>query len=139
MPDLRISQLPFITSATKNSLFVVVDYTVEPSGTTSSMAYSSITNNTDYLVTGVTSSHTLTWDKTYWGISATTNVDLTLPSTTGKEGYFLIIKDEAGSCGSYRIRLTPSSGTIDGSSYVDMNINYMSLTCLVRGGNWYLI
>ena len=32
-----------------------------------------------------------------------------------------------------------ASGTIDGNNYVDMNINFMSLTCLVRGGNWYLI
>lgn len=92
-----------------------------------------------YLTTGITSSQTITWDKTYWGISGSSNVNLTLPSTTSKEGYYLIIKDEAGICGNYRIRLTPTSGTIDGNNYVDMNINYMSLTCLVRGGNWYLI
>ena len=92
-----------------------------------------------YLTTGITTSQTITWDKTYWGISGSSNVDLTLPSTTSKEGYYLIIKDEAGICGNYRIRLTPTSGTIDGNNYVDMNINYMSLTCLVRGGNWYLI
>ena len=92
-----------------------------------------------YLTTGITTSQTITWDKTYWGISGSSNVDLTLPSTTSKEGYYLIIKDEAGICGNYRIRLTPTSGTIDNNNYVDMNINYMSLTCLVRGGNWYLI
>ena len=92
-----------------------------------------------YLTTGITTSQTITWDKTYWGISGSSNVNLTLPSTTSKEGYYLIIKDEAGICGNYRIRLTPTSGTIDGNNYVDMNINFMSLTCLVRGGNWYLI
>ena len=92
-----------------------------------------------YLTTGITTSQTITWDKTYWGISGSSNVNITLPSTTSKEGYYLIIKDEAGICGNYRIRLTPASGTIDGNNYVDMNINYMSLTCLVRGGNWYLI
>lgn len=92
-----------------------------------------------YLTTGITTSQTITWDKTYWGISGSSNVDLILPSTTSKEGYYLIIKDESGICGTYRIRLTPTSGTIDGNNYVDMNINYMSLTCLVRGGNWYLI
>jgi hypothetical protein len=92
-----------------------------------------------YLTTGITTSQTITWDKTYWGISGSSNVDLILPSTTSKEGYYLIIKDEAGICGNYRIRLTPTSGTIDNNNYVDMNINYMSLTCLVRGGNWYLI
>ncbi len=92
-----------------------------------------------YLTTGITTSQTITWDKTYWGISGSTNVNITLPSTVSKEGYYLIIKDEAGICGTYRIRLTPTSGTIDGNNYVDMNINYMSLTCMVRGGNWYLI
>ena len=92
-----------------------------------------------YLTTGITTSQTITWDKTYWGISGSSNVNLTLPSTTSKEGYYLIIKDESGICGNYRIRLTPTSGTIDNNNYVDMNINYMSLTCLVRGGNWYLI
>jgi hypothetical protein len=92
-----------------------------------------------YLTTGITTSQTITWDKTYWGISGNGNVDIVLPPTISKEGYYLIIKDEAGICGTYRIRLTPTSGTIDGNNYVDMNINYMSLTCLVRGGNWYLI
>ena len=92
-----------------------------------------------YSTTGITSSQTITWDKTYWGISGSTNVDLSLPTTVGKDGYYLIIKDESGICGNYRIRLTPSVGLIDGNNYVDMNINYMSLTCLVRGGNWYLI
>jgi hypothetical protein len=92
-----------------------------------------------YSTTGITTGQTLTWDKTYWGISGSSNVNLTLPSVTAKEGYYLIIKDEAGICGTYRIRLSPTSGTIDGNNYVDMNINYMSLTCMVRGGNWYLI
>lgn len=90
-------------------------------------------------VTGITTSETITWNKTYWGISGSSNIDITLPSTSGKDGFYLIIKDEAGICGNYRIRLTPTSGTIDGNNYVDMNINFMSLTCLVRGGNWYLI
>jgi hypothetical protein len=92
-----------------------------------------------YTTTGITTGQTLTWDKTYWGISGNSNVNLILPPTTSKEGYYLIIKDEAGICGTYRIRITPASGTIDGNNYVDMNINYMSLTCIVRGGNWYLI
>jgi hypothetical protein len=92
-----------------------------------------------YSNSGLTSSETLTWDKSYWGISANTNVDLILPSVINKNGYYLIIKDEFGFCGTYRIRLTPSSGLIDGNNYVDMNINFMSLTCMVRDGNWYLI
>ena len=92
-----------------------------------------------YSVTGITTSQVITWDKTYWGVSGLTNIDLTLPATVGKDGYYLIIKDEIGNCGTYRIRITPDSGLIDGNNYIDMNINYMSLTCMVRGGNWYLI
>jgi hypothetical protein len=92
-----------------------------------------------YATTGITTGQTLTWDKTYWGISANTQVNLILPTTSSKDGYYLIIKDESGICGNYRIRLTPSIGLIDGNNYVDMNINYMSLTCMSRGGNWYLI
>jgi hypothetical protein len=92
-----------------------------------------------FVTSAITSSQTLTWDKSYWGVSGSSNVDITLPSTTSRDGYFLIIKDEAGTSGSFRIRLTPTSGLIDGNSYVDMNINYMSLTIMVRNGNWYLI
>ena len=92
-----------------------------------------------YAITGITTGQTLTWDKTYWGISGSSNVNLTLPTTTSKDGYYLIVKDEAGICSTYRIRITPASGLIDGNNYIDMNINYMSLTLMVRGGNWYLI
>jgi len=110
------------------------------SGYTNTNANWRVFKNVSYYSTsGLTSSETLTWDKSYWGISANTNVDLILPSVINKDGYYLIIKDELGFCGTYRIRLTPSSGLIDGNNYVDMNINFMSLTCMVRGGNWYLI
>jgi hypothetical protein len=98
-----------------------------------------ISQSVNYSTTAITSSQTLTWDKSYWGVSGSSNVDLTLPSTTSRDGYYLVIKDEAGTSGSYRIRLTPASGLIDGNSYVDMNINYMSLTVMVRNGNWYII
>jgi hypothetical protein len=92
-----------------------------------------------FVTSAITSSQTLTWDKSYWGVSGSSNVDLTLPTTTSRDGYYLVIKDEAGTSGFFRIRLTPASGLIDGNSYVDMNINYMSLTIMVRNGNWYLI
>jgi hypothetical protein len=92
-----------------------------------------------YDTTGITSSQSITWDKTYWGVSGLTNVDITLPSTTSKDGYSLIIKDEGGTAGTYRIRVTPTSGLIDGNSYIDMNINYMSLTFVARNNNWWII
>lgn len=108
------------------------------SSTISATTYLNLPNGY-YDTTGITSSQSITWDKTYWGVSGSSNVDLTLPSTVGKDGYFLLVKDEAGTSGTYRIRLTPTSGLIDGNSYVDMNINYMSLTVMVRNGNWYII
>jgi hypothetical protein len=98
-----------------------------------------ISQSVNYSTTAITSSQTITWDKIYWGVSGSSNVDITLPTTISKDGYFLIIKDEVGTSGTYRIRLTPASGLIDGNSYIDMNINYMSLTIMVRNGNWYLI
>jgi hypothetical protein len=92
-----------------------------------------------YNTTGITNSQSITWNKTYWGISGSTNVDITLPSATSKDGYFLIIKDEGGNAGTFRIRVTPLSGLIDGNTYVDMSINYMSLTFVARNNNWWII
>ena len=94
---------------------------------------------TYYNSTGITTSQSITWDKTYWGISGLTNVDITLPSTTSKDGYILIVKDEGGNAGTYRIRVTPLSGLIDDNTYIDMNINYMSLTFVARNNNWWII
>lgn len=136
MANLRISQLPPASKGYRNSIVGIVNYIPESSGRTEGLLFSAFTA---LEVTGITTSQTLTWDNDYWGISGTSNVNLILPSTTNKDGYKIVIKDEAGNCGTYRIRLTPTSGLIDGNSYVDMNINYMSLTCMVRGGNWYLI
>ena len=99
------------------------------------------TGSTQFIsTTGVsTSSITITSGITYWGISYSGNVDTTIPDATGLTGLKLTIKDEGGNAGSYRIRVTPSSGTIDGNSYVDMNINYMSLSFVARNNNWWII
>jgi hypothetical protein len=86
-----------------------------------------------------TSAFTITTGTTYWGVNYNGNVDITIPDPTGVDGLKLIIKDEGGYSGTYRIRLTPSVGTIDGNSYVDMNINYMSLTLVARNNNWWII
>ena len=101
--------------------------------------WQSSTSLQQYSTTAITSTQSITWDKQYWGISGTTDVDLTLPSTTSKDGYILIIKDEAGIAGSNRIRLIPITETIDGNPFVDMNINNMSLTIMARNNNWWII
>jgi hypothetical protein len=140
MANLKISELPDVGSLAENAYFPLAQggttYKVPLSGLTDSI---SGTSSNNYVTTGITTSQTLSWDKQYWGISGTTNVDVTLPSLAGKNGYFLIVKDEAGICGTYRIRITPTDGTIDGEPYVDMNINNMSLTIMTRNNNWYII
>jgi hypothetical protein len=99
------------------------------------------TGSTQFIsTTGITTSAiTLSSGITYNGINYLGNVDVTIPDPTNLTGLKLIIKDEGGNAGSYRIRITPSVGTIDGNSYVDMNINYMSLTLVARNNNWWLI
>ncbi len=92
------------------------------------------------ITTGITSSAaTLNLYTNYYGVNFNGNVDLILPNPTGKDGYELHIKDEGGYAGSTRIRLTASTGLIDGNSYVDMNINYMSLHLIARNNNWWII
>lgn len=99
------------------------------------------TGSTQFIsTTGITTSAiTLSSGITYNGINYVGNVDVTIPNPTSLTGLKLIIKDEGGNSGSYRIRVTPSSGTIDGNSFVDMNINYMSLTFVARNNNWWII
>jgi hypothetical protein len=99
------------------------------------------TGSTQFIsTTGITiSAVTLSTGTTYNGINYVGNVDLTIPSPSGFTGLKIIVKDEGGNAGTYRIRLTPSVGTIDGNSYVDMNINYMSLTLVARNNNWWII
>jgi hypothetical protein len=92
------------------------------------------------VTTGITANtQTLSTGYTYYGIVHSTNVDLTLPNPTGIDGFNLNVKDESGNSGIYRIRITTPIGTIDGGSYVDMNINYMSLQFVARNNNWWII
>jgi hypothetical protein len=99
------------------------------------------TGSTQFIsTTGITiSAVTLSTGTTYNGINYAGNVNLTIPSPSGFTGLKIIVKDESGNAGTYRIRLTPSVGTIDGNPYVDMNINYMSLTLVARNNNWWII
>jgi hypothetical protein len=76
---------------------------------------------------------------TYYGVNYNGNVNLTVPSAIGFDGFLLTVKDESGKCSKNTIRLTPSGGTIDNYNYVDMKINYMSLTLIARNNNWWII
>jgi hypothetical protein len=78
---------------------------------------------------------------TYQGVSVNGPVDITIPNPNGNDGKILIIKDEGGYCGSSgnRIRVTPATGAIDGQSWVDMAISYMSITLIANNNNYYII
>jgi hypothetical protein len=129
----------FVTAFTYNNAntFTIT----ENDGSTFSATIDSITGITYYeATTGITTSATtLVSGYSYNGINYLGNVDLTLFSPNSLDGLKIIVKDEGGNAGSNRIRIAPSSGTIDGNSYIDMNINYMSLTFVARNNNWWLI
>jgi hypothetical protein len=143
-----------VTGKTKTTTLQVtsgspqVGYVLTSTDTNGNATWSSVSALTSYFTgasefmstTGISvSAIILPTGTTYFGSSYTGNTDLTLFSPTGLNGIKIIVKDEGGTAGSYRIRLIPSSGTIDGNSYVDMNTNYMSLTLVARNGNWWII
>ncbi len=137
MSDLPISGLPLSTRGYPDSSIAIVNYNPIATGRTESLPYSAITT---YSTTGITTGITLVWDYIYYGVNAPSSVTLTLPSTSGYDGYYLIIKDESGNCQSNPITINPGAiPLIDGQTSVIMNINYMSLTLMVRNNNWYLI
>jgi hypothetical protein len=93
-----------------------------------------------FLTTTITqSADTLSFDYNYYGVNYSGQVDLKLPNPSGFDGRNINIKDESGNAGIYRIRLTPSFGLIDGATYVDMNLNYISLNIVARNNNWWII
>jgi hypothetical protein len=85
------------------------------------------------------STYTATTTYVYYGVTFSGETNITLPNATNIDGFTIKIKDERGTASIYRIRVIPLSGTIDGNSYVDMNINYMSLTFVARNNNWWII
>ena len=127
-----------ITSFTYNSNTFTIG---QSDGSNFTTTINSVTGVTFYeSTTGITTSTAvLVSGYSYNGVSYAGDVDLTLFSPNSLDGLKVTIKDEGGNAGSNRIRITPSSGLIDGNSYVDMNINYMSLTLVARNNNWWLI
>lgn len=127
----------FVTGGTYNNTTGTATFTNTTGGTFDVTGF--YTGET-YTTSGITtSSSTLDINYTYYGVDYSGDVDLTLPDATGLDGNFLIIKDEGGNSGTYRIRLLSSINLIDGNSYVDMNTNFMSLTIIARNNNWWII
>lgn len=127
----------FVTGGTYNNTTGTATFTNTTGGTFDVTGF--YTGET-YTTSGITtSSSTLDINYTYYGVNYSGDVDLTLPDATGLDGNFLIIKDEGGNSGTYRIRLLSSLNLIDGNSFVDMNTNFMSLTIIARNNNWWII
>jgi hypothetical protein len=89
-------------------------------------------------VYGTTTSYTATENDEYIGVSSTSAVTITLPSTAF-EGRVYIIKDEYGQ-GSGKITIQPPLGTL-----IDKKLNYIisipnqSVQIVYRAGGWWII
>lgn len=129
----------FVTGGTYTNSTGIANFTNNTGGTFNVSGFYTGGSPT-YQTTEINSDHILTWNYTYYGVKVTAPASLTLPSTSGRKGQFLIIKDELGNCGTNPITLIPDGGSlIDGQISSVMNINYMSLTLIVRNSNWFLI
>lgn len=91
----------------------------------------------------VSSNQTITLDKPeeYFLVdSSSSNITVTLSSTSVKEGYSITIKDYKGNSEINNITInTENSEKIDDNNNVIIADNYASLTFLSDGINWYII
>jgi len=89
-------------------------------------------------VYGTTTSYTATADDEYIGVSSSSAVTITLP-TTVFEGRVYIIKDEYGQ-GSGKITVQPPVGVlIDGKTNYIISIPSQSVSVVYRAGGWWII
>ena len=117
-------------SSYKATVDQVKDYiSIYINSATTFLSTSAITTSAETIVSGVS----------YYGVSYSGNVDITLFNPTSLDGINIHFKDEGGNAGSYRIRLIGGGALIDNNLYVDMNINYMSLYLVARNNNWWII
>lgn len=102
--------------------------------------YTNYSGNSFVTTTGVTvSDFTATTSYCYYGVTYIGDTNITIPSPSGITGSKITIKDERGTASTYRIRVITPLGLIDGNTYIDMNINFMSLTLVARNNNWWII
>ena len=96
-------------------------------------------SNTVNIITGTTYNLSIQGLLTYYGVNVPSPVDLTLPDPTNYDGCVIAVKDEGGNSKQHRIRVTPSVGSIEGTNFVDMKLNYMALQIIVSNNNWWII
>lgn len=72
--------------------------------------------------------------------SSVEEVTVTLTTSSLRAGYVVIVKDSGGYASTHNITIeTQGTETIDGSSAVIMDVDYMSLMFFSDGSNWHLI
>lgn len=89
-------------------------------------------------VYGTSTNYTATADDEYIGVSTSSAVNITLPSTAF-EGRVYTIKDEYGQ-GSGKITIQPPTGvSIDKKANYIISIPNQSVSIVYRAGGWWLI
>lgn len=84
----------------------------------------------------VTTSGNVTRNDQYVGCNQSASITLTLTGSYCK-GQRITIADESGSGATNTITVSPSSGTINGSSSLVLASNYGSMTIIYDGTNWF--
>jgi hypothetical protein len=90
------------------------------------------------VITGRSSSYTLTSSDYYIGVNGT-GVTISLPPGVPATGKQYVIKDESGNASINPIILDGNGHTIDGSATLTMATNFMSLQVIWTGFYWFVI
>ncbi len=92
--------------------------------------FATASKTTDYTVTNS--------DTVIFADSTSGNVTITLPAASGLSGYRFYVKRIDGSANTVSVART-GGDTIDGQTSISMPLQYMSLTLVSNGSNWYII
>jgi hypothetical protein len=88
-----------------------------------------VTKTSDYTITSA--------DYTVTFTCSTENIDATLPNPSGLGGKIIIVKKLDDT--EYYVRITPASGTIEGASYYDLELQWEFVILISNGSNSWLV
>jgi len=95
-----------------------------------SPTFATATKTTNYTITGS--------DTVIFADATSGNVTITLPLASGLPGYRFYVKRIDGSANSVTVQRT-NSDTIDGQTSHTLDVQYMSVTLVSNGSNWFII
>ena len=101
-----------------------------PSWGANSVVMATATKTTNYTVT--------TSDTVILADATAGNVTITLPSASSASGYRFFVKRIDGSANSVSIARA-GSDTIDGSISLNITVQYVSITLISNGSNWFIV